>query len=291
MKTNKKSNIKAFIRIITSVVIPILNIIIGSYLVGQINIVSNKQIKQYNDLTDAVMQYQNNINQLDSTTVQGDVVNNNSAIVDERMSINTLLQEAQSAYFAKDYKRMAEIYCIDKLQNDSVAQNNVGFMYANGLYYPVNVEQADYYYEKAMAQNNIKAYENKLALHMRTKQEDRIQLLQQGYQLRDEKLLIFMRKYYENNEIENYRTLDKWILNFLYDASYEEQNNTLENFYEWNYEGRVYLDYSPEDIKGLIAYVWVDDCNSVDGTIHTYQKYKSLCNYIDILDESFERQK
>ena len=126
---------------------------------------------------------------MDSTTVQGDVVNNNSAIIDERMSNNTLLQEAQSAYFAKDYKRMAEIYCIDKLQNDSTAQNNIGFMYANGLYYPVNVEQADYYYDKALAQNNIKAYENKLALHMRTKQEDRIQLLQQGYQLQDEKLL------------------------------------------------------------------------------------------------------
>ncbi len=151
MKTNKKLNLKAFISIITSVVIPILNIIIGAYLVEQINIVSNKQIKQYNDLTDAVMQYQNNINQLDSTTVQGDVVNNNSAIIDERMSNNTLLQEAQSAYFAKDYKRMAEIYCIDKLQNDSTAQNNIGFMYANGLYYPVNVEQADYYYAKAMA--------------------------------------------------------------------------------------------------------------------------------------------
>ncbi len=71
--------------------------------------------------------------------------------------------------------------------------------------------------------------------------------------MQDEKLLIFLRNYYENNEIDNYRTLDEWILNFLYDFSYEEQNNTLENFYEWHYEGRVYLDHSPEDIKGLIT--------------------------------------
>ncbi len=297
-ESKKKTSVTKILKVITTVIIPILGIVLGGYLIEQVRIVSGNQIEQYSQINEKISQYEMDITQridkVESTIINGDsntvantITNNNADIVNESMSEESLLLAAQNAYYAENYQQLAEIYSIHKIYNNKLVQNNMGYMYANGLYYPVNIEQADFYYDKAIANGDIKAYENKLALHFRTKQDDRIELIEQGYKLNDEKMLRFFASHFEGYENCDLDTAKNLIASFMVDTSDASKEELLEKFYTWEYKGTIFVSYGPADTE-VVRFIKVGEDNYRGGTVYAYAKYCSECAGIEMLEENFE---
>ena len=297
-ESKRKSILDKLLKVITTVIIPILDIVLGGYLIERVNIVSGNQIQQYSQINEKITQYETDITQridkIESTIINGDtntvantITNNNAAIVNESMSEESLLLAAQNAYGAQNYQQLAEIYSIQKIYNNKLVQNNMGYMYANGLYYPVNIEQADFYYDKAIANGDIKAYENKLALHFRTKQDDRVELIKQGYEINDEKMLRFFVSHFEGYENCDLDVANNLVMSFIVDVTDDGKEELLDEFYKWEYEQTIYVSNSPDN-SDIVRFIKVDECNYGEETVYTYKEYCNECVGIEMLEEDFE---
>lgn len=303
MGTRKKS-VKEFFRQFTfkdwvKAIFAVLGLIIGTSVA-----ISFYKINNY-----FAIDSQNNIDNSENTGVQitdsedisiESIVNGDSyteevtnayyaALIDENTSERTLLQYAENAFLAGSYEECIKIYSMDKLQDNAIANNNVGYFYANGIYFPENIETADRYYDKAQAEGSKKAFENKLALHLRNKMDDSIQLLQQGYDIKNEKTIDFIA--FQIQGYDDFSNEEKWqyAYQYCYGITEEGQKDIWERLYYWDEEETIYLTGRAEAGTELVQYILVDENSSVGATVKTYKKYVRKCSGIDILEERIER--
>ncbi len=143
-------------------------------------------------------------------------INNIASTFNESTSAETLLAYAEKAFLAKDYKSVVQVYCMPQLQNNGIACNNMGYMFATGIYYPVDQEQADKYYDKAIKAGCEKAYENKLKMHLKNYSDDIISLLKQGYEMGNEKVTEFIAYQMEDYETYSQEQKERIAKQFLY---------------------------------------------------------------------------
>jgi len=214
------------------------------------------------------------------------------SIVDEDMDEQTLLGIAQTAYESKDYETVVQVYSMEKLKNNALVNNNMGYMYANGIYFDVNIVRADMYFDKAIELGNENAFYNKLAMHFRLRQGDLIELLIQGYELEKNEVIIeFVSCHFEDYPNYTQEEKERVTESFLFEISEEVQNELLEKFYCWERMGDVYLSYSPENTD-LMQYIKFTEHSGVkDGVAYTvkgYRKYVKKCFGIERLGETWE---
>lgn len=236
-----------------------------------------------------------NIQDVKATIVSSNVentTNNYGAVIDERDSVTTLLKYAENAYLAGDYETVIQIYSMEKLAQNDIACSNLGFMFANGLYYDVELSKADEYYRKAIKYGNLKAYDNMLAAHFRLWEDDCIEILLLGYagEYPDAKMMEFIASHYEG--YEDFTTEDKIriVKKLLFETPEEEQTEIIDGFYSAEFAGTVSLTYTPTDTAieryvytGEIPYITKDEA----GTTKQYEKYMMYCSEINILDEGW----
>lgn len=234
---------------------------------------------------------QDSYNRILTTIENNELITNNynDAIINEELKMETLLKAAQSAYDSKDYEKVVEIYAMEKLQDNPLVNNNLGYMYANGIYYDVDLMKADYYFDKAIEVGNYKAFYNKIAAHFRLKQGNLIGLLIAGYETEGHDTIVEFISYqfedYNDFSEEKKEEVAEW---FLYDLWEERQNELIEKFYYWEYVGEVYLSYSPTNTD-LVRYIkFTEHSGYADGVAYTvkgYQKEIRKCRGIDELEQ------
>lgn len=221
-----------------------------------------------------------------SSNVQN-ITNNNAPMINEEMDGQTLIKYAENAFLAEDYKSAIQIYSMENLSDNPVACNNMGYMFANGIYFPLNMEMADYYYDKAIELGDVKAYENKLAMHFKYCCDDLVAMIQQGFDMENQKMIEFVTSHiesYEDYTWDQKENIAAWLLTVV---SEEGQQELLEKFYVWEDKGYVFLRYSPEDTE-VVKYIWISSDINDEGTVHTYKKYEKRCVGIEILEEGLE---
>jgi TPR repeat protein len=229
-----------------------------------------------------------NVNDVKQTiTSSNNTTNNYGAIVNESMDESTLLSYADQEFQAENYEIVVQVYSMDNLKNNPIACNNLGYMYANGIYFPENVELADYYYDKAIEQGDNKAFENKMALHFRICDSSRVDLLRIGYQMGNEATINFFASHIEGYSEMNDNEKAEYLNSFL-NIENNKQEEFLEYFYEWKYVGKVYLTFSPVDSE-LIKYICVDIISSDSSITRVYEKWEKTCLGLELLEENMEK--
>lgn len=81
-------------------------------------------------------------------------------IVENNLSEEELLINAQKYYKIGEYIKAVNIYEMDKLEINPIALNNLGYMYEEGILFEKNLFKAKSYYEKAAQLGNYQAMEN-----------------------------------------------------------------------------------------------------------------------------------
>ncbi len=210
------------------------------------------------------------------------------SLVDENTSVETLLEYAENSYLANNYEVVATIYSMDKLEDNVIANTNLGYMYANGEYFDQNDEMADKYYDKAISLNSMEALNNKIALHMRKKKNDCIELLKQGYKEKDKNISEFVTSHFEGFEEYTQEQKENMTGQFLYTITEEDRKEIFDKFYYWDEEGIVYLSYSPHN-EDFTRYIMISQHSVSQGkaTVKGYKKYVYKCGGIGFLEEHF----
>lgn len=291
---SKKPEINDIIKLI----IFLLDVFLSGSILIKIFCIENNYNQQYRTLIDDVSQIiqvsqeeiNTDIESIKQTIVSSNIqniTNNNAPIINEEMDEQTLIKYAENAFWAEDYESVVQIYSMGNLSDNPVACNNMGYMFANGIYFPLNMEMADYYYDKAMELGSTKAYENKLAMHFKYCQDDLIELIQQGYDMGNQKMIEFVTSHFEGYEDYTWDEKENIVVQLLTVVSEEGQQELLEKFYVWEDKGYVFLSYSPGDTE-IIKYIWADDMQYSEGTTHIYEKWEKRCVGIEILEEGLK---
>lgn len=76
--------------------------------------------------------------------------NSNNVIINQQKSEVQLLDLVQEYYNQEDYDKIAEIYSNSLLMDNPYAMLNTGVMFANGLYFKEDMQQARIYFYKAL---------------------------------------------------------------------------------------------------------------------------------------------
>lgn len=239
----------------------------------------------------------------------GNVVYSNDTInnIVEKLDLKSMTEEellkiSQNYYLGEDFEMIIEIYSMDKLKNNAVALNNIGYMYANGIYYKQNLEMAKFYYDKSIELGNDKALTNELAMCFNNKLKDIPDVLMKCFEKKNLTAGKFIYSRFEDADLNDENACIDALANlaFLWQAEVEAgeiQNElpyTVDNsFYEWVNEGYKNLIYTPSNDK-LTKYIPVGDVEKLNLEagyaliVGVYKCYKSKCINIDMLDESFQ---
>lgn len=225
---------------------------------------------------------------ISSNIEENTTINNINSMFNENTSAITLLAYAEKAFIVEDYKSVVQVYCMPQLQDNGIACNNMGYMFATGIYYPIDQEQADKYFDKAIEAGCEKAYENKLKIHLKNYDNDIIELLKQGYEMENMKTKVveFIACQMEDYETYTQEQKDSIAWQFLYKISKESQKELLETFYRWVADEEYVQFYNSPSNTETVKYIWIDDNNvTIDGshmTIHIYEKFIKECSGIDM---------
>lgn len=142
---------KLEINSIIKLIIIMLDVILSGSILIKIFSFENNYNQQYQTLIDDVShiiqvsqeEINTDIDSIKQTIVSTNVhniTNNNAPIINEEMDERTLLKYAENAFLAEDYESVVQIYSMENLNNNPVACNNMGYMFANGIYFPLNME-------------------------------------------------------------------------------------------------------------------------------------------------------
>ena len=121
-------------------------------------------------------------------------------LAENNESEEKLLQSAANYFLTDNYVETIHIYNLDKLENNAIALNNLGYMYEHGLAYGKDIEKAREYYKKASKLGNNEAMENYILFTIK-------------YPLSFDNLLSVLREGYAHNS----ETVKAFIKSFFYD--------------------------------------------------------------------------
>lgn len=230
-----------------------------------------------------VMTINNTVN-----SYNNNVVNNYNNSYNEATDKDALLDYAQTCFLGEDYAEVARVYSIEKLKDISIVNTNLGYMFANGLYFKTDYEMAGEYYDKAIAMNSEQAINNKLAMYLRTHDVRAAELIYKGCELRDEKVIDFFMLHFEDKINLSEEEKVDFIKETLDGLDEEGKYNLLyDTFQFWTDEGLVAL-YSVPDKNNFEKYEFIRFGDDSAGTYMIYKKSVSHCKFIEILNEGFE---
>lgn len=116
-------------------------------------------------------------------------------IVQNNETEEELLQSAANYFLTDNYVETIHIYNMDKLENNVIALNNLGYMYEHGLAYGKDIEKAREYYEKANNLGNYDALENYILFTIKypLSFDNLISVLREGYAHNSETVKSFIK--------------------------------------------------------------------------------------------------
>lgn len=157
------------------------------------------------------------------------------SIVENNATEEELLQSAANYFLTDNFVETIHIYNMDKLENNAIALNNLGYMYEHGLAYGRDIEKAREYYEKANNLRNYDAMENYILFTIKypLSFDNLISVLREGYAHNSETAKSFIKSYfYDSNpsddDLEGFINLDDILLQEIlcYQIDYRLKEDT-----------------------------------------------------------------
>lgn len=242
--------------------------------------------------SDILMKNENgdNIAVHDERTIDNSIeqnITNNAYSYDENTSRETLLKYAQNAFLAGNYQETVQIYSMEKLQNDPVVNNNLGYMYAKGYYFYESFEKANEYYDKAIEGGCEEARGNKLALYIRIHSIKSLYIIRQECERDNEQIIDYFLSFYDEYESDNYQEKKKFVINTIDDLVMEEWYDfMLSTFYVWEEVGLVKMSEVPTNTD-FEYYEFIRFMDEDYVTKILYKKYINQCINIQMLETGF----
>lgn len=232
----------------------------------------------------------NLINQDNSTFNSHNVITNNTVLENENTDVETLMKYATIYYDAGNYEGVARIYANSKLSENSIALCNLGYMYANGIYFGKNINVAKDYYNKAIELGNQQAYNNWLAMSLNNFQADVAELIYYGYINHFEGAAIFIAQLYSNEPETDSEVMYKYLYDFCVLKTDNERESLLQALISWHYVGVKSFKKTPS-ASDIVKYVPIgtNDYIYEDKYIsdRIYEVFEKKCYNVEVLNEKF----
>lgn len=204
-------------------------------------------------------------------------------IVENNETEEELLQSAANYFLTDNYVETIHIYNMDKLENNVIALNNLGYMYEHGLAYGKDIEKAREYYEKANNLGNYDAMENYILFTIKypLSFDNLISVLREGYAHNSETVKSFIKSYFydsrpSDDELDNFINLDDILLQEIlcYQIDYRLKEDT-EIIDDGMMGKRVYYE-TQEDIEYKTLQ------NEINSEDHSSTYVQSIPVYINV---------
>ncbi len=212
---------------------------------------------------------------------------NSTYIYEYEKSVISLLNEAEVFYDSKRYEEVLKVYSDERLRDNVIVLNNLGYMYANGYYVEQDFKVAERYYNEAIESGSIDAYNNKLSMYLKYCLDDIPNVITEGYDLGSKEAAAFVSEF-SDSENENVKILYDFCNLF----TREEQMSYIDKMYYWDEAGIVSTN-KPLSSEKLIRYEVLSDSDIVNeehnsaGFVFMYREYNLRCANIAILGEHF----
>lgn len=252
------------------------------------NTINNLNEQIYSLESNLSIENNNEINATETSTTEN-IINSNNQITNNTVFENSssdegsLMNYANFYYTSNNLEGVVRIYGNSKLANNPVALTNLGYMYANGIYFEQNFEIAEKYYDQAISLGFEQAICNKLAMYLKNKLPDTISVLNEGFENRNDKIARFVSSNYYMDKTE-------YNMAFYYDfylLSNEEKINEIESWYYWD-EGIIEAYYEkPYPKTAAQKFVFIRFFDEDDRVGRLYTKYEMHCYNIEMLEERF----
>lgn len=215
-------------------------------------------------------------------------ITNNTVFEDANSDVETLLNYAQFYYLANNYEGVARIYGNSLLSDNPIALTNLGYMYANGVYFQQNLEIAERYYDKGIELGLQQAMANKVAMYLKYKLPNTELIIEEACEKRNMDVGIFLASTVDRITDYQYMYISDFYQMYEYYCSLDdiERIELIENMYYWEDVGLETHFTAPDDTEielyELIGFRDIDNRVAV-----LYRKYEIKCYSIEVLDESF----
>lgn len=209
-------------------------------------------------------------------------ITNNTVFESSESNEETLMNYAKFYYTAGNLEGVVRIYGNSKLASNPIALTNLGYLYANGIYFSQNLEIAENYYNQAIALGFEQAMCNKLAMYINNKLDGIDIVLKDGFEKRNEKIAKFISSNYWEDDPE----INMAMYYDFFRLSIEEQYEEIDSWYYWD-DGVLVSYYETPDPKVTEKLEFIrffDEDNRV-GSL--FKKYEIHCYNIEILEEKF----
>lgn len=142
--------------------------------------------------------------------------------------VQKLLELAEEYYLQNNYEGVAQVYSDRRLKDNPKALLNIGVMYANGIYYKEDEEQATYYFRQALNKGET-YYSIQYLLHMLDYEniDEIIELVKKGCDNNSKWCEKILQRLYEKAEIQ---CTGSYLLDFS-ERTEEEKKSILENIF------------------------------------------------------------
>ena len=214
--------------------------------------------------------------------------NETTIFEDDTDSPETLLNYARIYYSANEYEKMVRIYADNRLENNAIALNNLGYMYANGIYFEKNIEEADFYYDRAIELGCEQAYNNKMAMYLEEHLEGIPDVILLGLELDNDIIINYIAEMFETDEDKSQRDVRKAILHYFCNEFDKETQQAIIDGYCYQEWGEAEYIETSKNIQAsfMVKYERIKRRQDIFGnTTVVYKKYTRKVKNIEMFIE------
>lgn len=281
-KNEKRNKINDNILSVLSILIAFVSFFAGNYTGEEIDALNENNIS-----INAADESKINMGDINIDSPQ-QYYNETTIFEDETDSAETLLNYARIYYTANEYEKMVRIYADSRLEDNVIALNNLGYMYANGIYFEKNVEEANFYYDRAIELGCQQAYSNKMAMYLEEHLDGIPEVVLLGLELDNDCVINFISEMFETDADKTQRDVRKSILRYFCHAfDKETQQAYIDNYCYQEWGEPEYIE-TTKNIKAsfMVKYVYVTKRQNGYGyTTVIYEKYTRKVKNIEMFDE------
>ena len=229
---------------------------------------------------------ENSINS--NNQITNNQITNNTVFENSNTDEKTLLNYAQFYYLANNYEGVARVYGLSTLSNNPIALTNLGYMYANGVYFQQNIEMAENYYNKAIELGCQQAMANKVAMYLKFKLSGTEMVIADACENKNVNVGIFLAETMDRLTNYSYMYISDFsqMYNYYGSLSDAERVELIEDMYYWEDAGLVTYAEKPEESK-IETYEFIRFSDRDYAVYGIYRKYALKCFLLDALDECF----
>lgn len=222
---------------------------------------------------------------------------------------NQLLQRAEAFVNLGEYEKAISIYKELARKDVSVAQNNLGYLYEEGLGTKRDFSKAQEYYKSAAENGNRGALNSLVKMYFENPKENPIDelasIFQSAHKLRNQELIECAVSYVEERKLDDAmkRDIEEGGYDYLFEDDMENlkyELSKIDQKYvrdEWEFEGDYYFLSSAEAYTGAdskMVFVGAKTekfDNGYSGILYHYQKYEKGMKCTENLDTGFIHMK